>query len=258
MMVGGDLSSMARVTLEAWAGALGTPVRLSGSDFTLAALRMMLSIEPALLGPDVRVELPAVDDRYVRDGERRVTNWRPLGTKSGPNLQWLRTIENLAGEAGIGWCLLLEPDTSPVSLCAADRVFALIQSHPKAWVIGAVPEETTLRGLDPRLHRHLNGVALYRVGEPQFVAFVEHVWKPSLLWLLQSEPNAAFDVLTSPDVWPDLPRELAQAWAKEAYRFVASTTLVNASATAPKRISDIAARAEADPQVWLLHGKTRT
>lgn len=255
LMVGGDVSDSASSAAADWADALGAPVRLSGSAAACAAFRATTDFGGETLGPDVEVVLPDVDDRYVRESGIRVWNWRPLGTKSGPNLQWARTLSAVGREGTSDWVLLLEHDTSPVGPRIVPRVFELLARYPGAWVIGALPEPSSIRRIDPRFRRHLNGVALYRVGDGEFLNFLDAVWIPSLSLMLQQQSNLAFDLLTSPETWGDLPDPLRASWKQQAGRFVRTRSIVNASATRRSRLTKVLEQVDADENVWLLHAK---
>ena len=249
MVVGGEPEEVVAPVRRRWSAALGLPVRLAG---TPAALRAAGGVWE----DDIVVRLPAGDDRYVRT-VLGVAPWRGMGRKSGPNLQWAMTLDLLA-EAGLDWVLLLEPDVVPADARAARAVRLETAAHPAAWVIGARPHPSLRSRLDPDLHDHLNGVALYRVGGDGFRTFLHTAWIPSLVWTIRRTPHLAFDCLTAVRLQERLPDHLRDAWHRERHRFVATAGMVNLS-THP----DGAAMAEAvlgdetsDEGPWLVHART--
>lgn len=255
MAVGGPVSGAEARRVEAWVSAVGRPVRLAGTADAISFFRHRTGVESALLGPDINMSLAGKDDRYATALGWRTVPWRPAGTKSGPNLQWWRILETVASEEGVEWLLLVEADTIPAEECVADRVRDLLSMHPDAWVIGALPHAASLGRLDPRLRDHLNGAALYHVGDGSFQQFLRSVWLPSLLLVLQDQVDIAFDCLTAPSLWQDIPMELGDAWARNAARFQSTDTMVNASSLSGRPAQRALDAALRDPKVWFVHSK---
>ncbi len=175
LSVGGRSYGRLGAVIEAWGAALESPVRLGGTPVAIHASRLAVGRLAGVLGEDVEVELSAADDRYASPLRFRPPGWRPLGLKSGPNLQWFLLLRALAGEGRGGWVLLIEPDTAPVGASVLSAVRGAIERHPDAWIIGARPHPNALPTLDPDLRDHLNGAALYHVGSPEFVEFLATV-----------------------------------------------------------------------------------
>ncbi len=252
LLVGGEPADVVGPARAAWARALGRDIPLAGSP---TALRLAGG-DTTAEGPDgdLVLDLPAADDRYVRDA-LRVAPWRSLGLKSGPNLQWVAALAGMARRGAVGWLLLLEPDAVPVGPDVADRAAASVAGHPEAWVIGGLPHPTLLRRLDPDLHDHLNGVALYRVGDADFRAFLDGIWVPSLLRALQDAPHLAYDCLTATRIQERLPDALAGRWRAERHRFVATDGIVNLSAHAGGPLP-AGLRGPSGARPWLVHART--
>ena len=104
-------------------------------------------------------------DYYERDYTRKVGG---RGFKSGPNEQFFETMELLAGEHD--FIFYMEADCVPLRQGWLDRVRALAEGDPESWVIGGL-----YRGdepIDDGFFMHLNGNALYRVGDPAFMEFL--------------------------------------------------------------------------------------
>ncbi len=175
-----------------------------------------------------RQVIPPEIDRY-ESILRPKTRWNPWGLKSGPNWQFFRLLEEIGQQHIEEWVLLLEPDTQPVATSLPSKLKAVVSLHSEAWVIGAVePPEITER-LEFRVRGHINGSALYRVGNRKFSEFAQSVWLPSLFALIDQSPEYPFDVVTAPGLWPSLPLRLQQAWEECAHRFVKVSQLLNTS-----------------------------
>jgi hypothetical protein len=253
MAVGGRVASDAGAALEAWASTLKRPIRLGGTGVACEMFRHRTGVPHNILKEDVDVQLAPEDDRYRFALHRN--RWRPLGNKSGPNLQWFQILEAVAVGQRAEWLLLLEADTRPVGNRALESIRRLISQHSEAWVIGAHPHPSAVKQLDPRLREHLNGVALYHVGDQQFIHFLREVWLPSLLSIVQDNPSMAFDCLSSPGLWADLPEDVAAAWRRERDRFVPTDTIVNASSLSARDVKPVVRAVLADDKAWLLHAK---
>lgn len=152
------------------------------------------------------------------------------GRKSGPNWQFFEVMDQLNRIHSQQWTLLLEWDTFPVLRFLRDALGKTLEEASEGvWMVGGRNHPDVLHGLDPRFHRHKNGVALYRTGSAAFNNFVRAVWVPSLIELARREPNIAFDVLTSPDVWPSLSHVLRRQWEDHAEAFQDSDLILNRS-----------------------------
>lgn len=190
--------------------------------------------------------------------------WSPWGTKSGPNVQFFALLDAVAVHHPDEWILYAEPDTVPVGPDPAGSARAVVARHPDAWVIGAEPHPRVRPDVAVDLRNHLNGAALYRIGDPAFAEFRTGVWIPSLLDRIRDDPEYAYDCVTDPAQWTMLPPTLAAAWRSAADRFVATAGMVNASTLtlAPTEVAAILT----DPELvvaldregvrpWLLHAK---
>lgn len=253
MLVGGEGPEVVGPMRAAWTAALGASVPLAGTRAALGAA----GIDPhgSNGSPPLVLQLPGSDDRYVRN-PLGTAPWRPFGMKSGPNLQWVLAMEQAFQRTPAEWLLLLEPDAAPFGDGLASRVLETIARHPSAWVIGAHPHPSLLRRLDPDLHDHLNGVALYRIGDEAFRSFLRRVWVPSLLEALQQAPHLAFDCMTAQRLQDRLAGGLDSAWRTARHRFVASPELVNLSGPQGRPTSGTGP----DPaggavRPWLVHSR---
>ena len=174
-----------------------------------------------------RLELPPRIDRHAANAHPRQP-WSPWGSKSGPNYQFFQVLDQFADAHPHDWLLYTEPDTFPVGQ-PADAIRDLGERHGDAWMIGGHAHPTIRDQLEPAMHHHLNGAALYRAGSAAFRQFRQLTWIPSLLWRIRARPEYAYDCLTDPSQHTDLPARLAAAWATAEHRFVATSGIVNLS-----------------------------
>jgi len=131
-------------------------------------------------------ELEGERDLYVREGS---TGTGVFGRKSGPNFLFQRLIE-LATPHG-GFVLQIELDCLPVQAGWIDATQGVIADHARAWVIGSLYAGSGMVGDDNK--SHLNGNALYRVGDSAFRAFFSEVWMPRLMHQIAERPDLAYD-----------------------------------------------------------------
>lgn len=204
--------------------------------------------------------------RVDRHASRRRPDlpWSPWGTKSGPNVQFFALLDAVAACHPEEWILYAEPDTVPVGPDPATPLRTVVARHPDAWVVGAHPHPRVRPDVADDLWHHLNGAALYRVGDPTFADFRTGVWMPSLLEHVRRDPEYAYDCVTDPAQWAALPPSLATAWRAEADRFVVTAGMVNASTLTltPADVAGILADVELGAALdgegtrpWLLHAK---
>jgi hypothetical protein len=193
--------------------------------------------------------------------------WTPWGTKSGPNIQFFSLIERWADAHDHPWVLLVEPDTYPMPHdVVRSEIGRLLEAHPDAWVIGAPAHPTARAVLPQAIGRHLNGAALYRAGDANFIRFVRRVWMPSLFTVTRDDPVLAWDCLTDPSTSALLQTSLRTAWEQAQHRFVATAGMVNLSTHALDDAGLAAALAHPElverlrlegARPWQIHAKGR-
>ena len=112
----------------------------------------------------------------------------PQGYKAGPNNQFFQTLRRVRSLGR--YILYMEPDCVPIR---ADWLGQLIDQleHTHAWIIGSVYRG---RGaLDRRIMRHLNGNAVYAVGDSGFQDFLCDLER-RLSDLVAYDPRVAYDM----------------------------------------------------------------
>lgn len=217
---------------------------------------------------DVRIcwhslDLPPRIDRHVdRPSPRDEVS--PWGSKSGPNFQFFRLLDRFGEVHPHDWLLYAEPDTVPIGAEVADAVADLLEANSDAWMIGARPHPIVRARLTPDLWNHLNGAALYHVGDRDFAEFRRSTWIPSMLLKIRELEIYAYDCITDPSQRRKLPERLRHAWRAETHRFVATSGMVNLStetldpAGLRSAMEDdmlLAALRAEGTSVWMVHAK---
>ncbi len=209
------------------------------------------------------LRLPSRIDRHFAATHPRLP-WSPWGTKSGPNFQFFRVLEAFSEAHPHQWVFAVEPDTYPIGRDPAGVVRDLVERNSGAWMIGGRPHPSLIPTLVPTMHRHLNGAALYGVGDPSFREFLSTTWIPSLLWKIRERPEYAFDCLTDAAESASLPVNLAKSWELAQHRFVPTAGIVNLSTRTlsitdaqhlctQERLTLQCAKERTTP--WMLHAK---
>lgn len=173
------------------------------------------------------LELDDTVDFYARSPLKK-TPWSPWGLKSGPNFQFFEILRRMHGLQETEWVLQLETDTVP--LRKVDRVdIGWILDSDDVWVAGSSAAYAEAKSLSRSTASHLNGAAFYRVGDSEVINFLLMTWARSLLHIVSSRPALAYDSLTSPGVWSELPGDLRASWLENKGRFQNAAGMVNLS-----------------------------
>lgn len=124
----------------------------------------------------------------------------PYGWKSGPNIQFFRTLRH-AELAGYAEILLIETDCCPLGADWARLIFEDAARRPGFWVMGSPFRGRSRVG--PEIMLHLNGVAVYRTAELGFAAMLAE-WEARLLELCARHPETAYDCAQEMYYWHKL------------------------------------------------------
>lgn len=157
-----------------------------------AALVDAFDALPAVRGAFDHVEvkfcnLSPEKDLYLRDGEVR---YAPYGRKAGPNWLFYETLKGVRNLGG--FVLLMETDCRPISSNWLRRVQRVCLQHEDAWVVGS--HYCGVSPMDWAVARHINGNALYHVGDVGFCRFLDDEFWPWLNEFVTSHnPNLAYD-----------------------------------------------------------------
>ena len=171
-------------------------------------------------------------DYYERDYRKKV---KGRGYNSGPNEQFFELISRLSYYED--FIFYMETDCVPLRQGWLDAIRELAEGDSESWVIGAY-----YRGVErisERFTFHLNGNALYRVGDPEFIAFVENFWRPKLYEILDSvDQRMAYDCLLSHVFNAADPEISNQEWKTlqtVGHRFRATSLIQNISGAADQQ-----------------------
>lgn len=212
--------------MAAWREALGRRLELNDT-FCIYISNPAGNLSAAPDGVCVhKLHIPKRYDFYQRSFTS-LSTWSPWGRKSGPNLQFFQTIREAGLRHTESWVYQLESDVLPARPLTQLEAKSLREHMQISWVIGAENHPAVLRRLPKVFHHHLNGAALYKVGDPRFQAFVSDVWAPSLWSLLTWDPSVAYDVMTSPDCWERLPAQLRAEWQSASSKLVVHAGMGN-------------------------------
>ena len=177
----------------------------------------------------IYVGLDKTLDYYEKDYRKKIQG---RGYKSGPNEQFFELISRLSHYEG--FIFYMETDCVPLRQGWLDAIRELAEGDSESWVIGSY-----YRGVErisERFTFHLNGNALYRVGDPEFLAFVEQFWRPKLYEILDSaDQRMAYDCLLSYLFTAAMPKESNQQWETlqaVGHRFRATSLIQNISGAA--------------------------
>ena len=137
---------------------------------------------------DIRfLDLPEEKDQYIR----KPTGPAPkYGFKSGPNWMFYETMKALRAEAQFAF--LMEVDCTPLVPNWLRRLSRACARHEDAWVIGA--HYSGASPLKRQVARHINGNALYHVGNPDYAVFLDTIlWPWMLRYIEEHDPALAYD-----------------------------------------------------------------
>jgi hypothetical protein len=147
---------------------------------------------PAVKGSFETIEvrfcrLPPEKDVYLREGE---VGDAPFGRKAGPNWLFYETMRALRHEAR--FVFLMETDCQPVAPNWIKRIERACMMNQDAWIVGS--HYCGASPLHWSIARHINGNALYNLGDPLFWEFLENRFWPWLNdYAVATMPDLAYD-----------------------------------------------------------------
>ncbi len=125
------------------------------------------------------------DDLYDRSGVQRGKH----RSKAGPNNQFFDIVSQ-AAQFG-DYILYMETDCIPIRPDWLGQLQDLVQHAEPFWVLGSAYRGNSV--LERTYAKHINGNAVYAVGNAQFQEFVAKVWRPGLATILSRDPHCAYD-----------------------------------------------------------------
>ncbi|MEM7766922.1 MAG: hypothetical protein AAF253_05475 [Pseudomonadota bacterium] len=225
---------------------------LAAWDETRFLKQMFRGGAPVFLSADLSEEV----DTYQRE---YVTQPGEAGFKSGPNLQFFASMAQL-GAHYRDFIFFMETDCAPVRPGWLTALDAQARGDVESWVIGS--HYRGVAKITRRFFMHLNGNALYRVGDKEFRAFLSDVWQPLLMDTIATEdPRAAYDCILSRHWSLADSHERNPAWESyRAYghRFRATGAIVNISGADDLSSCEgqpIQDTLQSHPEAVVIHGR---
>lgn len=132
-------------------------------------------------------DLAPEKDLYIREGDAL---YAPFGRKAGPNWLFFETMRALRNEAK--FVFLMETDCRPVIPGWIGAIQRACVQNEDAWIVGS--HYCGVSPLHWSIARHINGNALYHIGDARFWDFLENRFWPWLNdYIASSMPNLAYD-----------------------------------------------------------------
>jgi len=201
------------------------------------------------------LDLPPDKDLYVRVPSGPTP---PFGFKSGPNWMFHGALRHAQPHGG--FMLLMEVDCRPAVPGWLARLDRTCRRNDDAWVVGA--HYSGASPLIATLARHINGNALYHVGDPRFIAFVDDFFWPWMhRHIRDREPSLAYDCawesfLQSNEMENTAHHDWHQA-RDVLHRFRLTGAIVNVAGHAEQKGAYLWTRAQLArrfPQMAVVHG----
>lgn len=112
-----------------------------------------------------------------------------FGNKAGPNFLFFETMK-FANAFG-GHTFQNEIDCYPTKSGWLTDLNEIVRLREFAWVIGSIYTGEYPVGRSIQLH--LNGNAIYKAGDNNFINFIDTIWGPRLQEFIPLDPNLAYD-----------------------------------------------------------------
>jgi FkbM family methyltransferase len=131
-------------------------------------------------------ELSGLRDLYTRENNGE---FGPEGYAAGPNNQFFDIITRFS--RGMAHIMLMEADVAPLRAGWLRRLEDICRSPDRFWICGS-----HYRGIGRVIAFYqINGNALYNVGDPAFLDFIEEIFIPYFRDTVQRIPNLPYDVV---------------------------------------------------------------
>lgn len=201
------------------------------------------------------LDLPAEKDIYQRKSRGPVP---PFGFKAGPNWMFYSTMQALRPVGG--FVFLMETDSQPLQPNWLGKLDALAARNTDAWILGG--HYSGAAPLPSSRARHINGNALYNVGDPEFWEFLEgFFWNWMHEYIREEDPDLAYDCAWETFLGRDVMQDLAHPhWMiarRVLHRFRLTGAIVNVGGAAEQAGHYIWTRAhllKRFPGALVVHG----
>jgi len=179
------------------------------------------------------------------------------GYKSGPNEQFFNLINYFSSSEE--FIFYMETDCVPIRQGWLDRIIELAEGDQESWIIGSY-----YKGIDKisdDFFLHLNGNALYRTGDRDFIKFTNEFWQPSLHEMIKNkDARIAYDCLLSSVFSQSKSSEGNKYWnifQQVGHRLRATEIIQNISGSADQTknpLTTIQSIITTSPQTYIVHG----
>jgi hypothetical protein len=141
----------------------------------------------------INLNLNELEDTYIRtENEKKYFDSDPqipeYGTKSGPNIMFLKTMRILKNYNSI---LVLESDCL-LSKDWLEKIIKYTENSNGFWISGSIYDGRNFTYSNSTELNHLNGVALYATGSEQFQLFIDY-FDLFIKKYIKIYPNLAYD-----------------------------------------------------------------
>ena len=179
----------------------------------------------------------------------------PEGYMAGPNNQFFDMVGDFS--AGQSHIMLMEPDLVPIRANWLDALERMVRESERFWICGSPYRGRAVI----QSFTHINGNAIYNVGDPGFRAFMDTVFRPYFLERMKTAPHLCYDILLHDMFLPlyqgKTDPALFERWKQIAHRFRFSEVMADVSHAedrAPEALHTLASALAAFPGTYLLHG----
>lgn len=175
------------------------------------------------------ISIPLGYNYYIKDYLSNFSKLSTLGKKSAPNYFFFTAL-NLIHRVHQEDVFLLEPDVYPVNVSSSKVLLNnVIDKFRSAWVIGSTIHPQLEGMISKDIKDHLNGSAIYRTSNKDFIQFLNSIWRTSLVYLNSLDHNSPFDILTAENVIDRLPTPLKLLWKSNKNKFKVESGMINFS-----------------------------
>lgn len=196
--------------------------------------------------------LEGLRDLYTRKFEGPVG---PEGYMSGPNNQFFDIIRKFS--VGMSHVVLMEPDVIPIRANWLSKIEDIVAGPDRFWICGS-----HYRGVAKvQSFSHINGNAIYNVGDPDFRKFFHQEFLPHFYTRVKAVPSLCYDIVLHDmfhKVFANRADERAFGrWANVVHRFRFSEFLVDVSHPSDRATDALLTLAQARrtyPDAYLYHG----
>lgn len=194
-------------------------------------------------------------DKYERDYSKKVGDH---GYKSGPNNQFFRTMYK-AKDLG-DYVFQMETDCVPLRAGWLTALRELVTTEADFWLLGSAYHG--LEELSPSFKNHINGNAIYAVGDAGFQDFLKTFWEPRTHAMVKTkDKRLAYDCILEKvfSEEKDSDPEVAKIIDQHGDKFRFTEYMLNISGK--RDLVDLAANYEAEllskySSAYILHNRT--